>query len=1238
MAGLKSLYLRLTTWIFIAATTTWTTQKATASSFCSTSVTVRHEIVAPCRDFMLKIMEGWTLDKVASGFGNFTSNEINQILTTSVETQSNAQCTFERMVEEVKSDTCCPGWEGVSCNIAICIPLCGSNGYCVGPSMCECTAGYGGFTCQENLLAIETNSNFQYCYESRDCYGPFLDFATGSQLVDKEACCEGVGNSWGSENACFKCPEYKASLVMQVNNLPYRTCANFGDSHYRTFDGMGYQYGGSCYYNLASDTLKGWRIDMKVINCSSCLTCKKRITIQAFIGEQEVVLEAGTAYINGIPLDLAEGIAVQVAGMSIIRRGDFLMVEARGGDLKVKADDKSSVYVTVRKDSGFVTTGLCGDNNGNATDDYGNLPNEVAFGNSLMIPEAGTICPTAGMVPEYCDTPEKVATASQACYLLLSSMFSACQSQLPPYSWHRMCKNAYCKALTDVERAYVTCSMFEAYGRECAISGVYVAWRSSNFCPKNCTDGRVYLDNMPSCPRTCSALHYVMPDECYTNIVSGCDCPAGTFLQDGMCVTAQECKCYYNGQSYVDGQTTKMKCNTCTCRMGRWDCTRNKCSSTCSVLGVNNVQTFDGDEYSFNTGDSQCSFKLIEPSSTVDPSDLHSSLSLKMFTGPCHLNLESRCILSIELIVQGVVVTLTEKSVFINNHPQTLPYSSDIVYVKEATSNFILIQAFGVQILADSSQRIYISLTPYFESKVQGLCGYFNYRKDDDMLANGVPEPDTASFVYYYSDTNCYTKQDYIPNDVSSNIIAQARAACMHITDSSLFGDCFVYVDPLYYFLRCVEEVTSSPVGDTTGICTMTSAYARQCAMKGVIVDWIHYADFATICSAISTCQGGTVYVECASPCSGNCRDLSIGYDQCEEGCIPGCVCGNSMYLTDHGTDSICVLKANCTCYDSTTATVYGPGAILEKKCETCMCVNGRWDCTPVPGDCIDSLVCPLNLVYMERTRKCLETCDTYVTNSTCLRSSTYSGCLCPDGLIQSPNGSCVLPDQCPCSYAGNYYDPGSRIKLSCTEYICQERRWEVLVTTDCSSTCWTSGATHYKTFDGYTFSFEAAACDYTMVQSIDNSLEITVRNIPCYSSSIICTISVTIKLNGISISLVRGKDIAIGNTSLTSGNEYFTQNLMLFNSGMWVNVVAPDMGIGIQYDEGTRLYIHLGTQWSGRVTGLCSNYDGDKANDLISREGSASTLTDFFNSFRTPQSCPVVSDISSTISSDLCM
>ena len=77
------------------------------------------------------------------------------------------------------------------------------------------------------------------------------------------------------------------------------------------------------------------------------------------------------------------------------------------------------------------------------------------------------------------------------------------------------------------------------------------------------------------------------------------------------------------------------------------------------------------------------------------------------------------------------------------------------------------------------------------------------------------------------------------------------------------------------------------------------------------------------------------MYVECASPCSGHCRDLGIDNSQCEEGCIPGCVCGNNMYLTDHGTDSICVLMANCTCYDSTTATVYGPGAILEKKCET---------------------------------------------------------------------------------------------------------------------------------------------------------------------------------------------------------------------------------------------------------------------------------------------------------------
>ena len=75
-------------------------------------------------------------------------------------------------------------------------------------------------------------------------------------------------------------------------------------------------------------------------------------------------------------------------------------------------------------------------------------------------------------------------------------------------------------------------------------------------------------------------------------------------------------------------------------------------------------------------------------------------------------------------------------------------------------------------------------------------------------------------------------------------------------------------------------------------------------------------------------------YKECASACSGHCRDLEIADTACEEECIPGCQCPETELLSDEGQ---CVHQEDCTCYDK-----YGPiggrvkeaGDIIERNCE----------------------------------------------------------------------------------------------------------------------------------------------------------------------------------------------------------------------------------------------------------------------------------------------------------------
>ena len=52
-----------------------------------------------------------------------------------------------------------------------------------------------------------------------------------------------------------------------------------------------------------------------------------------------------------------------------------------------------------------------------------------------------------------------------------------------------------------------------------------------------------------------------MPDECTNECISGCECPPGTFIQEGMCVEASECQCEYNGKRYNNTATMQIECN-----------------------------------------------------------------------------------------------------------------------------------------------------------------------------------------------------------------------------------------------------------------------------------------------------------------------------------------------------------------------------------------------------------------------------------------------------------------------------------------------------------------------------------------------------------------------------------------------------------------------------------------------------------------------------------------------------
>lgn len=118
--------------------------------------------------------------------------------------------------------------------------------------------------------------------------------------------------------------------------------------------------------------------------------------------------------------------------------------------------------------------------------------------------------------------------------------------------------------------------------------------------------------------------------------------------------------------------------------------------------------------------------------------------------------------------------------------------------------------------------------------------------------------------------------------------------------------------------------------------------------------------------------------------------------------------------------------------------------------------------------------------------------------------------------------------------------------------------------------TCWVYGDPHYTTFDGKGYAFQGS-CKYFLVATEDNSFSVTVENVPCGTTSVTCTKSTVITIKSTVIHLIRGEQVKIGNTPLTS-DQYNSEGLVVSTHSYWTVIKATSLGIAVLWDGGTYL------------------------------------------------------------------
>ncbi|XP_075402657.1 mucin-5AC [Tenrec ecaudatus] len=995
-----------------------------------------------------------------------------------------------------------------------------------------------------------------------------------------------------------------------------RVCSTWGDFHYKTFDGDIFRFPGLCNYVLASHCrapYEDFNVQLRR-GPGANGTTPSRVVLK--LDGMVLELTESSVLVNGHPVQLP----FSQAGVLIERNSMYLKVRARLGLVFLWNPD-NSLLLELDDKYANQTCGLCGDFNG--------LPvfSEFLSNNIKLTPtEYGNLQKMDGPTEQCQDpapTPLRNCTSGlEFCQeTLLSQPFSACHALVDPGSYIEACQQDICLCTHD-DPTSCACPTLAEYARQCVhAGGVPQDWRTSNLCPaQTCPFNMEHQECGLPCPNTCSNLEHAQL--CEDHCVSGCFCPQGTVFDDisqNGCVPVSQCSCTYNGIPYPPGAVYSTDCTSCTCSGGRWSCQESPCPGTCSVLGGSHVSTFDEKQYTVH-GD--CSYVLAKP---CDGGAFTVLAELRK----CGLTDSETCLKSVTLSLGGgqtVVVVKASGEVFVNQIYTQLPVSAANLTLFRPSTFFVIAQtALGLQLDVQlvPTMQVFLRLAPALRGLTCGLCGNFNsIQADDFQTISGVVEGTAAAFA------NTWKTQAACPNvkntfeDPCSLSVENEKYAqywCSRLTDpKGRFAQCHATVNPATYYSNCMFDTCNCEKSEAC-LCSALSAYVRACAAKGVLLSgWREGA----CAKSMTTCPKSLNYSDHVSTCQPTCRSLSEEDPTCHISFVPvdGCVCTKGTYLDDSGK---CVPAASCPCYHQ--GVTVPSGESVHEGGAVCTCTHGKLTCIGIQAP---TPACAAPMVYFDCRNAtpgasgagCQKSCHTL--DMACYSSQCVSGCVCPNGLVADGEGGCIAAEDCPCVHNEASYKAGQTIHVGCNTCTCKNRMWQC-TQEPCLATCAVYGDGHYLTFDGQRFSFDGD-CEYTLVQdhcssnsSVQGSFRVVTENVPCGTTGTTCSKAIKIFLGSYELKLSDG-NVEVIEKGAGQGLPYFIRQM-----GIYL-VVDTDVGLVLQWDKKTSLFLRLSPEFKGKVCGLCGNFDGNAINDFTTRSQSVvGDVLEFGNSWKFSPTCP---------------
>ncbi|XP_070767732.1 IgGFc-binding protein-like [Enoplosus armatus] len=790
------------------------------------------------------------------------------------------------------------------------------------------------------------------------------------------------------------------------------SCSVSGVRRVRSFDGQAYPLWGNCLFKLSEVEEKEGGIEAfsVLVQQQTAKDGSVSRSVELLVYDLDITMETGVVWeikVDDIrvslPASLADGkVRAHQNGIHIIIETDF--------DLKLTYDSVAGVFLRIPSTYRGSTQGLCGNYNGELSDDLASASGKPADTEAWVVKKDDTTCETScGTTP--CPEPDeqKVPEAKKACDIIKAQQgpFAGCHSTVPPTPDYDACVS---EISTGKGGADVLCRHIQNYVTACQLAGAKIStWRTDSFCPVTCPAGSHYELCPSSCSSTCFSLERSGPCPVCQE---GCQCDDGLMSDGVRCVPVEKCGCVVDGQYYKSGASVVLEDCTerCDCQSGRFSCNSTSCQegekcrnrdgtigcystdpcaevecrvkehcevsegqgecvpdskALCWAFGDPHYSTFDGLRYSFQ---GTCTYVLLNTTG-LDPSLPEVTITTK---NELRGNSEGSFVRSISVEMLGHRITVPrgdEHVLLVDGIKTELPLllEEGSISVTESGIQGKLQSDIGIEVTFDWAALVLVSISSSYYGNVVGLCGNYNGNTEDELTAAGGSAAanvtdwagswsiaDDDPFCYHHCEGVCPQCSD------EDRVRYTGPGFCGILSDKAgPFAGCHGSLPVADFVSDCLYDVCINE-GRQEVLCEALNSYLVECQEAGAsVLPWRQLTDCPVVCPDHSH------YQLCGSACPPTCGPQP---EMCPKVCVEGCFCDPGYVRS--GKECV-VREKSCGCNHD--GHYYLPGAEFwadsqcEKRCvcdaatqkvqcektgcqtdEQCRVVDGIQDCYPV--------------------------------------------------------------------------------------------------------------------------------------------------------------------------------------------------------------------------------------------------------------------------------------------------